>query len=294
MNAPKPELWAASAARIRGSAELEAFGRFVLGGAFARAMAGELGPDAGTEAPSAMPAIRLQPAGPLFVPILCGDPAVAAAAARDIGARGIFCCGLSAPAALSAASAPPALDCATDAAALQAALPGRCLALVGPMASGKSTIGPLLARRLGLPFFDSDRLVEKEAGKSIPGIFASDGEETFRALESRVLASLLEKGNCVLATGGGAVLAAANRALLKEKALTVWLHASPADLLGRLGRTRRPLLEGGSAFEKISTIYNERIPLYAEASAFLVPTRKGGAESAAESIYEEILPACLR
>jgi shikimate kinase len=102
-----------------------------------------------------------------------------------------------------------------------------CIALVGLPASGKSSIGAALARRLGLPFVDLDEKIVTEEGRTIAAIFKEDGEAAFRQLESSSLDKATGRGKLVLATGGGCVLTPGNRALLVERCLVVWLDLSP-------------------------------------------------------------------
>ena len=122
------------------------------------------------------------------------------------------------------------------------------ITLTGFMGSGKTTVGKVLADFLGCPFMDLDDLVVKKAGKSIPDIFAQDGEPAFRQLEAQVLRKTVEKyaeSTAVLALGGGAILAPASAALLHEKTVCIYLRASLDTLLQRLsGETAgRPLLQ---------------------------------------------------
>ena len=122
------------------------------------------------------------------------------------------------------------------------------ITLTGFMGSGKTTVGKVLADFLGCPFMDLDDLVVKKAGKSIPDIFAQDGEPAFRLLEAQVLRKTVEKyaeSTAVLALGGGAVLAPASAALLREKTVCIYLRATLDTLLARLeGETAgRPLLQ---------------------------------------------------
>ena len=122
------------------------------------------------------------------------------------------------------------------------------ITLTGFMGSGKTTVGKVLADFLGCPFMDLDDLVVKKAGKSIPDIFAQDGEPAFRLLEAQVLRKTVEKyaeSTAVLALGGGAVLAPASAALLHEKTVCFYLRATLDTLLARLeGETAgRPLLQ---------------------------------------------------
>ena len=122
------------------------------------------------------------------------------------------------------------------------------ITLTGFMGGGKTTVGRLLADALGCPFMDLDDLIMKKAGKSIPDIFAQDGEPAFRQLEAQVLRKTVEKyaeSTAVLALGGGAVLAPASAALLHEKTVCIYLRATLDTLLARLaGETSgRPLLQ---------------------------------------------------
>lgn len=142
----------------------------------------------------------------------------------------------------------------------------RTIALVGLMGVGKSTVGRRLAHRLGLPFADSDDEIEAAAGMTISEIFATLGEAQFRAGEARVIRRLLEGRPMVLATGGGAILNAETRALLKAKAVTVWMKADLALTAERVGRRdTRPLLKGRDPLEALTALAQARYPLYAEA-----------------------------
>ncbi len=138
--------------------------------------------------------------------------------------------------------------------------------LVGMMGSGKSHIGSRLAHALGLEFYDSDRLVEERAGLSVQEIFTEYGEEKFRQAESRAITETLERGACVLATGGGAVLKDETRDTIKLKAVSVWLQSPVAHLLKRLeSAADRPLLKNGDPAEILTKLLEVREPLYRQA-----------------------------
>ena len=144
--------------------------------------------------------------------------------------------------------------------------PGKTIALVGLMGVGKSSVGRRLAAALGLPFRDADVSVEEAAGRSISDIFDQFGEAAFRDGERRVISRLLEEPTHVLATGGGAFVNAETRALLKGKALCVWLKADLALLARRVGRKdNRPLLVGKDALAVLQEQAEARYPAYAEA-----------------------------
>ncbi len=147
------------------------------------------------------------------------------------------------------------------------ALLDRPIVLVGLMGVGKSTVGRRLARRLGLPFVDSDSAIEDAAGgASTAEIFDLYGEVEFRDGERRLVARLVEGERRVIATGGGAFVDPATRRLLKERAVTVWLDAPVEVLAERTGRRdTRPLLRDGNRAETLARLDRERRPNYAEA-----------------------------
>jgi shikimate kinase len=143
----------------------------------------------------------------------------------------------------------------------------KTIVLVGLMGAGKSCVGKRLAACLGLPFVDADREIEAAAGGcSISDIFAIHGEKVFRDGERRVIQRLLGNPMHVLATGGGAFMDPSTRALIKEKALSVWLRAELEQLLKRVGRRNdRPLLQNVDPRAKLSELIEVRYPIYAEA-----------------------------
>jgi shikimate kinase len=146
--------------------------------------------------------------------------------------------------------------------------------LVGLMGSGKTTVGRRVAALLDRPFVDADEALEARAGRPIAEIFAEDGEEGFRDLESAVLADLLEAEEpSVIASGGGAVLREVNRERLGAADVTVvWLDASPAFLASRIERkAHRPLLASDeSPRQVLDRLHAERAPLYAEVADVVV------------------------
>jgi shikimate kinase len=159
------------------------------------------------------------------------------------------------------------------------------IALVGLSGTGKSTVGRLLAARLGWPLLDTDVLVVAEAGCSIAHLFATAGEPHFRARETAALQTALGEGQRVVATGGGIVLAPQNRAMLKERAFVVWLDAPTELLVARLQAhdEERPLLAAGMV-ERLEALRAARETLYAEVADMHVNT----AERSAEEIAQEI------
>lgn len=141
--------------------------------------------------------------------------------------------------------------------------------LIGMPASGKTTVGRAVAQALSLPFHDCDREVECLTGRTIPEIFAAEGEEAFRAVESRALAALCTaEAPCVIATGGGAVLSAENRRLLRRSGTVFWLDRELENIMST-DCSGRPLLSGGA--EALRTLYKNRRDLYAACAHLLVP-----------------------
>ncbi|MBI2399818.1 MAG: shikimate kinase [Deltaproteobacteria bacterium] len=142
----------------------------------------------------------------------------------------------------------------------------RAIVLTGFMGTGKSTVGRLLAKRLGFGFLDLDELIEKEAGIPIKEIFSAHGEACFREFESRAIKRLAssELGTAlVVSTGGGAVVRELNRSLLRSFGVLVCLKASPEEILRRVGnRPERPLLYGPDREDKLHALLSERQAAY--------------------------------
>ncbi len=142
----------------------------------------------------------------------------------------------------------------------------KTVVLVGMMGAGKTAVGRALAARLGVPFLDSDAEIESAAAMSIPEIFARDGEAFFRARETEVIGRLLSGSCCILSTGGGAFLAARNRAMISSKGVSVWLNADLKLLWSRVKhRDTRPLLRTPDPFGTLRDLFEARVPIYAQA-----------------------------
>ena len=164
---------------------------------------------------------------------------------------------------------------------------GRPVVLVGLMGVGKSTVGRRLARRLGLPFVDSDAEIEDAAGYPAAEIFERFGERDFRDGERRLVARLVEGEIRVIATGGGAYVDPNTRRLLNERAITVWLDA-PVDILAErtARRDTRAQLRNGDPKAVLQKLADERRPSYAEAH---IHVRSG--EGAHGDVVEAIVQA---
>lgn len=142
----------------------------------------------------------------------------------------------------------------------------RPIALVGLMGAGKTTVGRRLAAALQLPFVDADAEIERAARLTVAEIFELHGEAEFRRGERGVIARLLNDPPHVLATGGGAFIDPATRALVKEKAISVWLKAPLEVLMRRVEkRETRPLLKNGDPEATMRKLMEDRYPIYAEA-----------------------------
>jgi shikimate kinase len=145
--------------------------------------------------------------------------------------------------------------------------------LVGLPGSGKSTVGRQLARRLGLPFHDSDHVIETRLGCSIREYFEREGEERFRDLESEVLDALTLEGPAVVSTGGGAVLRPVNRQRLHQRTQVIYLRSTPDEVFRRLRHDRnRPLLQVDDPLERLKDLFAVRDPLYRETAHFTIET----------------------
>jgi len=168
----------------------------------------------------------------------------------------------------------------------------RPIVLVGLMGAGKSTVGRRLARRLGLPFIDSDDAIEDAAGYSAAEMFERYGEADFRDGERRLVARLIDGSVRVIATGGGAYVDPRTRQLLNERAITVWLDA-PVDVLAeRTGRRNtRPLLRNGDRRGTLERLAEQRGPAYAE--AHIRVTTGGGAHKDVVELIVQALEAHL-
>jgi shikimate kinase len=147
----------------------------------------------------------------------------------------------------------------------------RSLALVGMPGSGKSTAGKLLGRRLGAVFVDADVRIEAHIGDRIRTFFEREGEEAFRDIEAKVIAELVTRPGCVLATGGGAVLRESNREALRRHCDVVYLRCTPEELYRRLRNdTQRPLLQVVDPLARLREMHAQRDPLYRETAHFIV------------------------
>lgn len=164
----------------------------------------------------------------------------------------------------------------------------KTLVLVGMMGAGKSSVGWRLARRLGVPFSDTDQEVEKAAGCSVADIFETWGEQAFRDAERRVLKRLLGGPIQVLSTGDGTFFDEESQKLIKENAISLWLRADPEILYERvIRRDTRPLLFEGDAKQILDEMIERRYPIYARAD-LTVESNDDAHEATIERVIEAL------
>ncbi|KRB99780.1 shikimate kinase [Hydrogenophaga sp. Root209] len=145
--------------------------------------------------------------------------------------------------------------------------------MIGLPGSGKSTVGRQLARRVSLPFFDSDHVIEQRLGCSIREFFEREGEERFRDIEASVIDELTAGPTCVVSTGGGSVLRSENRERLHQRGSVVYLRSTPEEVFRRLRHDRnRPLLQVADPQQRLKDLYAVRDPLYRQTAHFVIET----------------------
>ncbi len=167
--------------------------------------------------------------------------------------------------------------------------PSRNVFLVGPMGVGKTTIGRVLADHLGLTFFDSDKEIEASTGADIPWIFDVEGEAGFRVREEKMVETLSARQGIVLATGGGAILAAVNRQRLRDRGCVVYLRATISQQVERTSRDKnRPLLQTPDPEQRIKELMQIRDPLYREVADIVVDTNRRNPRAISGEIVRQL------
>ncbi|SHG22846.1 shikimate kinase [Cognatishimia maritima] len=166
----------------------------------------------------------------------------------------------------------------------------KTVVMVGMMGAGKTAVGRALAAKIGVPFLDSDAEIVKAANMAIAEIFERDGEAFFRQKETQVIERLLDEERGILSTGGGAFLAEANRDLISDKGVAVWLDAD-LDLLWQRVRHKdtRPLLHTPNPRQTLKEIYEVRVPVYAKAELSVKADAKYSIEDMADRVLEALL-----
>ncbi len=163
----------------------------------------------------------------------------------------------------------------------------KTVVMVGMMGAGKTAVGRALAARLGVPFLDSDAEIERAANMTVPEIFERDGEPFFRLKESQVIGRLLD-GQCgILSTGGGAFLAEANRRMISDRGVSVWLDAALPVLWNRVRhKDTRPLLRTPDPRATLAEIYRARVPIYARADLSVVSDGRAAIEDMVDRVVD--------
>lgn len=159
--------------------------------------------------------------------------------------------------------------------------------LVGPMGAGKSTIGRLLAKALGLRLIDSDKEIEQRTGASIPMIFEYEGEAGFRKREAEILSTLTAMSPIVLATGGGSVILPENQRLLSQRGFVVYLQCAVDKQFERTHKdSNRPLLNTDNPKTRLEELFKVRDPLYQAVADFIIDTGQHSSRSAVRQILK--------
>ena len=142
----------------------------------------------------------------------------------------------------------------------------KSVVLIGIMGSGKSAVGNMLSERLGVPFSDTDKMIEKEVGKEIYKIFEDSGEKYFRQVEEKVVGRALDSAAHIISTGGGSILSPKTRSMIKLNSCSIWIHCDEHIIAKRiLNQKQRPLLKNKNIVESLIEKSEERIKFYSQA-----------------------------
>jgi len=161
--------------------------------------------------------------------------------------------------------------------------------IVGPMGSGKSTVGKIISDELFLNFFDTDDEIEARTGASIDWIFDLEGEDGFRKRESEMLEEMVKKNSIVLSTGGGIILSKLNRELLSSRGTVFYLSTPISTQVDRTSKDKdRPLLKNGDAAEILAKLHDERKVFYEEVSDHIIDTENKSSQEVASEIIKVV------
>ena len=161
--------------------------------------------------------------------------------------------------------------------------------IVGPMGSGKSTVGKIISDELFLNFFDTDDEIEARTGASIDWIFDLEGEDGFRKRESEMLEEMVKKNSIVLSTGGGIILSKLNRELLSSRGTVFYLSTPISTQVERTSKDKdRPLLKNGDPGEILAKLHNERKELYEAVSDHVIDTENKSSQEVASEIIKVV------
>jgi len=157
------------------------------------------------------------------------------------------------------------------------------------MGSGKSAIGKILSKKMGVPLSDTDKIIEKEVGKSIYEIFNERGEKYFRQVEEKVVGRVLDETAHIISTGGGSILSSKTRNAIKSKSFSIWVQCDVNIILNRIrDQEKRPLLKNKNILDTLVKKNKERIKFYRQADSHIV-NENSNIEMTVEAIVEELL-----
>ena len=165
----------------------------------------------------------------------------------------------------------------------------KSIVLIGLMGSGKSAIGKALSEKMGVPLSDTDKIIEKEVGKTIYEIFNDSGEKYFRQVEEKVVGRLLDKAAHIISTGGGSILSSKTRKAIKSKSFSIWVQCDVNIIANRIyDQGKRPLLKNKNILDTLVKKNKERIKFYRQADSHIV-NENSDIEMTVETIVEELL-----
>ena len=165
----------------------------------------------------------------------------------------------------------------------------KSIVLIGSMGSGKSAIGKILSKKMGVPLSDTDKIIEKEVGKSIYEIFNERGEKYFRQVEEKVVGRVLDETAHIISTGGGSILSSKTRHAIKSKSFSIWVQCNVNIISNRIrDQEKRPLLKNKNILDTLVRKNKERIKFYRQADSHIV-NENSNIEMTVEAIVEELL-----
>ena len=165
----------------------------------------------------------------------------------------------------------------------------KSIVLIGSMGSGKSAIGKILSKKMGVPLSDTDKIIEKEVGKSIYEIFDERGEKYFRQVEEKVVGRVLDGTAHIISTGGGSILSSKTRNAIKSKSFSIWVQCDVNIISNRVRyQEKRPLLKNKNILDTLVKKNEERIKFYRQADSHIV-NEDSNIEMTVEAIVDELL-----
>ena len=165
----------------------------------------------------------------------------------------------------------------------------KSIVLIGLMGSGKSAIGKMLSEKIGVPLSDTDKIIEKEVGKTIDEIFNDPGEKYFRQVEEKVLRRVLDETAHIISTGGGSILSSKTRKAIKSKSFSIWVQCNVNIISNRIhDQEKRPLLQNKNILHTLVKKNRERVKFYRQADIHII-NESSNIEMTVEAIVEELL-----